>query len=104
VFERRLRSADGIFVDEVVGGRLFFTQLYSPQWTGFAMADVAHAVATGGEFEPETYLDALLATPENAECVAKMQGEMAADPGAFEFVGSLEEIATARGCTIVSVE
>jgi ribose transport system substrate-binding protein len=96
-------AVDGIFVDEVVNGRLWGTQLYSPQWSGFAFADVANAVATGGEFAPETYLDALLVTPENAECVAAMQAEMAADPASFPFEGSLADIATARGCTVVSV-
>jgi ribose transport system substrate-binding protein len=97
-------AVDGIFVDEVVGGRLWATQLYSPQWSGFAFAEVAHAVATGGDFEQETYLDALLVTPENAECVAAMQGEMAADPANFPFEGSLADIAAARGCPVVSVE
>ena len=52
----------------------------------------------------ETYLDALLVTPENAECVAAMQAEMAADPASFPFEGSLADIASARGCTVVSVE
>jgi ABC-type sugar transport system substrate-binding protein len=96
-------AVDGIFVDEVVGGRLWGTQLYSPQWSGFAFAEVANAVATGGEAEPETYLDALLVTSENAECVAAMQAEMAADPASFPFEGSLADIAAARGCPEVSV-
>jgi ABC-type sugar transport system substrate-binding protein len=97
-------AVDGIFVDEVVNGRLWGTQLYSPQWSGFAFADVANAVATGGDFEPETYLDALLVTPENAACVAEMQGEMAADPATFPFEGSLADIATARGCPVISLD
>jgi ribose transport system substrate-binding protein len=97
-------AVDGIFVDEVVNGRLWGTQLYSPQWSGFAFADVANAVATGGAFEPETYLDALLVTPENAACVAEMQGEMAADPATFPFEGSLADIATARGCPVISLD
>ena len=97
-------AVDGIFVDEVVNGRLWGTQLYSPQWSGFAFADVANAVATGGDFQPETYLDALLVTPENAACVAEMQGEMASDPANFPFEGSLADIATARGCPVISLD
>jgi ABC-type sugar transport system substrate-binding protein len=97
-------SVDGIFLDEVVNGRLWATQLYSPQWSGYAFAEIAHAVATGGEFEQENYLDALLVTPENAECVAEMQNEMAEDVASFPFGGTLAEIAEARGCTVVTVE
>jgi ABC-type sugar transport system substrate-binding protein len=97
-------SVDGIFASEVVDGRLAGTQLYSPQWTGFAMADVANAVVTGGEFEPETYLDALLVTPENAACVAEMQNAMATETADFPFEGSLADIATARGCTVISLD
>jgi len=97
-------AVDGIFVDEVVNGRLWATQLYSPEWTGFAFADVANAVVTGADVAPETYLDALLVTAENADCVAAMQNEMAADPASFPFEGSLADIATARGCAVISVE
>lgn len=97
-------AVDGIFVDEVVNGRLWATQLYSPQWSGFAFADLAYKVATGGDYEKTTYLDALLVTPENAECVAAMQADMAADPASFPFEGSLADIAAARGCAIVSVD
>jgi ABC-type sugar transport system substrate-binding protein len=97
-------AVDGFFVDEVPKGRLFATQLYSPQWSGFKFAELANAVATGGAFESETILDALLATPENGECVAAMQAEMAADPASFPFEGSLAEIAAARGCAIVSAD
>ena len=95
-------GVDGIFVDEVVKGRLAGTQLYSPQWSGFAFAEVANAVATGGDFQKETYLDALLVTSENAACVSEMQTEMAADPATFPFEGSLADIAAARGCPPVS--
>jgi len=97
-------SVDGFFVDEVPKGRLFATQLYSPEWSGYKFAEIAYAAATGGEPPKETLLDALLVTPENGECVAEMQAEMAADPANFPFEGSLADIATARGCTIVSVE
>ncbi len=97
-------AVDGIFVNEVVDGRLYATELYSPEWSGFAFAEVANAVATGATVAPQTLLDALLVTPENAECVAKMENEMATDTANFAFAGSLADIATARGCTVVSAE
>lgn len=97
-------SVDGIFIDEVVKGRLYETQLYSPEWSGYKFAEVANAVATGAAAEKETYLDALLVTPENAECVATMAGEMASDTANFDFSGSLQDIASARGCTLVSAD
>jgi ribose transport system substrate-binding protein len=94
-------AVDGIFVDQVVQGRLYATQLYSPEWSGFQFANVAYPVATGGEFPTETLLNALMTTPENAECVAQMQGEMVSDLDNFPFEGTLQEIAQARGCTLV---
>ena len=97
-------AVDGIFVNEVVDGRLYATELYSPEWSGFAFAEVANAVATGATVAPETLLDALLVTPENAECVAAMATEMANDVSNFPFAGSLADIATARGCTIVTAD
>ena len=39
-------SVDGIFTDEVVKGRLYSTELYSPEWSGYAFAELANAVAT----------------------------------------------------------
>ena len=97
-------AVDGIFVNEVVDGRLFATQLYSPQWSGFQFAQVAADVASGGEFAPETKLDALLVTPENAACVAEMQDQMANDMAGASFDGTLADLAAAKGCTVVTVE
>jgi ribose transport system substrate-binding protein len=97
-------AVDGIFVNEVVDGRLYATQLYSPEWSGYKFAEVANAAATGGAPAAETYLDALLVTPENAECVAGMTGEMTDDLANFPFDGTLAEIAEAKGCTVVTVE
>jgi ribose transport system substrate-binding protein len=97
-------SVDGIFIDEVAKGRLYETQLYSPEWSGYKFAEVANAVATGGTVDKETYLDALLVTPENAECVAAMESDMATKTAEVDFSGSLQDIATARGCTLVSAD
>jgi ABC-type sugar transport system substrate-binding protein len=97
-------AVDGIFLEQVGLGRMYGTQLYSPQWSGYKFAELAHAVATDQPFETETYLDALLVTAENAECVAQMQTEMAGDTANFAFEGSLADIAEARGCTVVTVE
>ncbi len=97
-------AVDGIFVNEVVDGRLYATQLYSPEWSGFLFADVAYKVASGADFATETKADALLVTPENAECVAAMQAEMTNDLANFPFEGTLAEIAEGKGCTVVSVE
>jgi ABC-type sugar transport system substrate-binding protein len=97
-------AVDGFFVEDVPAGKLYATQLYSPQWSGFKFAEIAYDAATGGTPPAETYLEALLVTPENGECVAEMQAEMAADPANFPFEGSLADIATARGCGVVTVE
>jgi hypothetical protein len=86
-----------------VNGCPYATQLSSPQWSGFAFADLAHAVATGADFE-ETHPHAQLVTPENAECVAAMQNAMATDTADFPSEGSLADIAAARGCTVVCVD
>ena len=94
-------SVDGIFTDEVVKGRLYSTELYSPEWSGYAFAELANAVATKADFPKETDLHALLVTPENAACVAAMEGEMAANPATFAFSGSLQDIAAARGCKVL---
>jgi ABC-type sugar transport system substrate-binding protein len=97
-------AVDGFFVEDVPAGKLYATQLYSPQWSGFKFAEIAYDAATGGTPAAETFLQALLVTPENGACVAEMQAEMAADPANFPFEGSLADIATARGCSVVTVE
>ena len=98
-------SVDGIFVDEVVNGRL---------WRHAALLAAVvrlrvrrcrqrrrRQVATSRR---RPILDALLVTPENATCVAEMQGEMAADPASFPFEGSLADIATARDCPVIALD
>jgi ribose transport system substrate-binding protein len=95
-------SVDGIFTNEVVDGRMFATAPYSPEWSGFQFAELAHAVASGGEFEPENVINSMLVTPENAECVVEMTTAMTEDLDNFPFEGTLQEIAADPfGCTVL---
>jgi len=95
-------SVDGIFANEVVDGRMFATAPYSPEWSGFKFAELAYAVASGAEFEPENVINSMLVTPENAECVVGMTTAMTDDLANFPFEGTLQEIAgDSFSCTIL---
>ena len=95
-------SVDGIFSNEVVDGRMWATAPYSPEWSGFKFAELAYAVASGGEYEPENVINSMLVTPENAECVVGMTTEMSEDLDNFPFEGTLQEIAADEyGCTVL---
>jgi ribose transport system substrate-binding protein len=95
-------SVDGIFTNEVVDGRMFATAPYSPEWSGFKFAELAFAVASGAEFEPENVINSMLVTPENAECVVEMTTAMTDDLTNFPFEGTLQEIAEESfGCTVL---
>ena len=95
-------SVDGIFLDEVVDGRMFATAPYSPEWSGFKFAELAYAVASGGAYEPENVINSMLVTPENAECVVGMTTDMSEDLANFPFEGTLQEIAADEyGCTVL---
>ena len=95
-------SVDGIFLDEVVKGRMFATAPYSPEWSGFKFAELANAVASGGDYQPENVINSMLVTPENAECVLGMTTAMTDDLANFPFEGTLQEIAAdSYGCTVL---
>jgi ribose transport system substrate-binding protein len=95
-------SVDGIFSSEVVDGRMWATAPYSPEWSGFKFAELAYAVASGGDYEPENVINSMLVTPENAECVVGMTTEMSEDLDNFPFEGTLQEIAANEyGCTVL---
>ncbi len=95
-------SVDGIFSNEVVDGRMWATAPYSPEWSGFKFAELANAVASGGDYEPENVINSMLVTPENAECVVGMTTAMTEDLDNFPFEGTLQEIAAdAYGCTVL---
>src|SRR6266540_5035005 len=53
-------SVDGIFLNEVVTGRLFATELYSPYWTGYAFAKLAYQLAQGKKLPQLNTVDSLL--------------------------------------------
>jgi ribose transport system substrate-binding protein len=95
-------SVDGIFSNEVVDGRMWATAPYSPEWSGFKFAELAYAVASGGDYEPENVINSMLVTPENAECVVQMTTDMSEDLANFPFEGTLQEIAADEyGCTVL---
>jgi ABC-type sugar transport system substrate-binding protein len=89
-------SVDGIFLNEVVKGRLFATELYSPYWTGYAFADVAYKMAKGQTVPKNNIVKSLLVTPKNAKCVTRMATDMEKKLATFPFVGSLQKIATTK--------
>lgn len=89
-------SVDGIFLNEVVKGRLFSTQLYSPYWTGYAFANVALKIAKGQAVKKINTVKSLLVTPTNAKCVNKMATDMEKKLKTFPFVGSLQKIASSK--------
>jgi len=89
-------SVDGIFLNEVVKGRLFATELYSPYWTGYAFAKVAFEMAQGKTPPKVNTVKSLLVTPKNAACVNKMATEMQTKLKTFPFVGSLQKIASSK--------
>ena len=98
-------AVDGFFVRGRAGRQLYATQLYSPQWSGFKFAEIANAAATGGDARSRDLSSTRCSSrPRTATCVAEMQAEMAADPANFPFEGSLADIATARGCAVVTVD
>lgn len=89
-------SVDGIFLNEVVKGRLFATELYSPYWTGYAFGKLAFALAQGKTVPKLNVVKSMLVTPTNAKCVNKMASDMQTKLNAFPFVGSLQKIATTK--------
>jgi ribose transport system substrate-binding protein len=95
-------SVDGIFLNDVVKGDLFSTELYSPYWTGYAFSKFAVDLAMGKKVAKSNEVDSMLVTPTNAACVTKMADDMQHKLKTFPFVGSLQTIAkTKYHCTVV---
>jgi ABC-type sugar transport system substrate-binding protein len=95
-------SADGIFTDQVKGGKFYATQLYSPEWSGFLFAQLASDLATGKTVPKATKIDAFLVTPKNATCSLKMINDMKAHMRTFPFGPSLQTIAkTKYNCPVL---
>jgi ribose transport system substrate-binding protein len=83
-------SVDGIFADQVQKGKLFATELYSPEWSGYLYAKLAHDVALGKKMPKTTTIDSFLVTPENAACSLKMINDMKSKMKTFPFGPSLQ--------------
>jgi ABC-type sugar transport system substrate-binding protein len=88
-------SADGIFADQVKSGKFFATQLYSPEWSGYLFAKLAHDVAIGKKTPKTTKINAFLIEPRNATCALRMINDMKKKMRVFPFGPSLQQ--TARG-------
>lgn len=89
-------AADGIFADEVQKGRLFATQLYSPEWSGYLFAKLAYDVAKGKAHKATTTIDAFLITPQNAPCALRMINDMKKKIKTFPFGPSLQATASQK--------
>jgi ribose transport system substrate-binding protein len=87
-------SVDGIFADQVAKGKLFATELYSPEWSGYLYAKLAFDVASGKKTPKTTTIDSFLVTPENATCALKMINDMKAKLKTFPFGPSLQATAS----------
>jgi ribose transport system substrate-binding protein len=97
-------SVDGFSPDLVRKGQLFFTELYSPYWTGYTYAKLAYLVATGQRFQKETSFDSLLVTPANAACMARMASDMKTKIRTFRFTGTLQRIASQYRCRVLDAD
>jgi len=86
-------SVDGIFADQVAKGRLFATELYSPEWSGYLFAQIANDVAQGKPYKKITKIDSLLVTPTNASCIVRMTKDMTTKTRTFPFGGTMQQIA-----------
>jgi ABC-type sugar transport system substrate-binding protein len=90
-------SVDGIFLNEVVKGRLYATELYSPEWSGWVFANLAYRLATNKRVTKDNVLKSLLVTPANGTCVTRMQTDMTRKLRTFPFqLGTLQQIASKR--------
>lgn len=97
-------SVDGIFLNDVVSGRLFSTELYSPEWTGFIAGKVAYRLAVHQSVPKVKILKSLLVTPRNAACVYRMENAMATKTATFPFNAgpTLQALASSKyHCAIV---
>jgi ABC-type sugar transport system substrate-binding protein len=95
-------AADGIFADEVKKGRLYATQLYSPEWSGYLFAKIAHDVASGKTYKRTNIINAYLITPANATCSLRMINDMKNKLRTFPFGPSLQAIAKKPyGCKVL---
>jgi len=94
-------SVDGSFINDVVSGELYATELYSPYWTGATFAQYAWDLAEGKSIPKTITVDSLLVTPQNAACVTKMADAMQSQVSTYSFDGTLQALATRSHCTVL---
>jgi ribose transport system substrate-binding protein len=94
-------SVEGFNTQEVVRKRLFSTQLYSPQWTGYNYAKLAAQIVAGEKVKKTNVFNSLLVTPVNAACVSRMATDMEKKLKVFDFEPTLQQIARTYGCKAV---
>lgn len=90
-------DGDPIGITALQKGQMGVTDLYAPIWAGYQFAMMGKALADG-KTVPSKMLTAYLVTPDNADCVAKMQDQMTNKMQSFPFGGSLQQIAAKFGC------
>jgi Periplasmic binding protein domain len=97
-------SVDGFFLNDDVNGTLFSDEMYSPQWSGYVMAEDAARIVDHKSYTKTELLDSMLVTNANAGCALKMQNSMASHTSTFDFTAgpTLQDVATHYGCKPVS--
>ena len=97
-------SVDGFFLNDDVNGTLFSDEMYSPQWTGYVMAEDAAKIVEHETYQKTELLDSMLVTSVNASCALNMQNAMAGHMATFDFTSgpTLQDVASHYGCKMVS--
>jgi ribose transport system substrate-binding protein len=96
-------SVDGFFLNDDVNGTLFSDEMYSPQWSGYVMAEDAARIVNHESYSKTDLLDSMLVTSANATCALNMQNAMADHMSTFDFTAgpTLQDVATHYGCKLV---
>jgi ABC-type sugar transport system substrate-binding protein len=97
-------SVDGFFLNDDVNGTLFSDEMYSPQWSGYVMAEDAAKIIKHKTHPKTQLLDSMLVTSVNASCALRMQNDMASHMSTFDFTAgpTLSAVARHFGCRLVS--
>jgi ABC-type sugar transport system substrate-binding protein len=96
-----LVSIDGFSIEQVIQGRLLFTELYSPYWTGYTYAKLAFEILKHKYVKSRTSFNSILVTQDNARCLNRMATDMKVNLGTFQFEGTLQDIARRYRCSVV---
>jgi ribose transport system substrate-binding protein len=97
-------SVDGFFLNDDVNGWLYSDEMYSPQWSGYVMAEDAASIVKHQAYPKTEYLDSMLVTSANASCALSMQNSMAGHMSSFDFTSgpTLQDVAVHYGCKPVT--